>query len=250
MKAAAMPLPLSRALIERIRSRGDQPFLTVRTDNTRAIEIYRRLGFKERTLLYSRTIRRAQIRSKICLPLKCRIVIRGVRRNHMRIRTFAALFTTALILSSPASHLSASAIQSPHHPQLAAGQTAQTAPQRPPRPRLRNQKIPPKSLALLSASGKRKALLPADRKPPPAWNAAGRRKALIWSATNWSIWAANIASSRCTRMTARPATTHTSRLPIPAQSRRTGGITIKGNLWTYEFQLYRQWQDHDDPHHQ
>jgi ribosomal protein S18 acetylase RimI-like enzyme len=40
-----------RALIERIRSRGD---------NTRAIEIYHRLGFKERTLLYSRTIRRAQ----------------------------------------------------------------------------------------------------------------------------------------------------------------------------------------------
>ena len=48
-----------RALVERIRSRGDRPFLTVRTDNTRAIEIYRRLGFKERTLLYSRTIRRA-----------------------------------------------------------------------------------------------------------------------------------------------------------------------------------------------
>jgi predicted GNAT family acetyltransferase len=49
-----------RALIERVRSRGDRPFLTVRTDNTRAIEIYHRLGFKERTLLYSRTIRRAQ----------------------------------------------------------------------------------------------------------------------------------------------------------------------------------------------
>ncbi len=48
-----------RALVERIRSRGDRPFLTVRTDNTRAIEIYRRLGFKERTLLYSRTVRRA-----------------------------------------------------------------------------------------------------------------------------------------------------------------------------------------------
>ena len=49
-----------RLLIERIRSRGDRPFLTVRIDNMRAIEIYRRLGFKERTLLYSRTIRRAQ----------------------------------------------------------------------------------------------------------------------------------------------------------------------------------------------
>jgi ribosomal protein S18 acetylase RimI-like enzyme len=49
-----------RGLIDRIRSRGERPFLTVRNDNTRAIEIYRRLGFKERTLLYSRTIRRAQ----------------------------------------------------------------------------------------------------------------------------------------------------------------------------------------------
>src|SRR6476469_5233852 len=48
-----------RSLIERIRSRGDRPFLTVRSDNTRAVEIYLRLGFRERTLLYSRTIRRA-----------------------------------------------------------------------------------------------------------------------------------------------------------------------------------------------
>jgi ribosomal protein S18 acetylase RimI-like enzyme len=49
-----------RGLIERIRSRCERPFLTVRSDNMRAIEIYHRLGFKERTLLYSRTIRRAQ----------------------------------------------------------------------------------------------------------------------------------------------------------------------------------------------
>jgi ribosomal protein S18 acetylase RimI-like enzyme len=49
-----------RSLIQRIRSRGDRPFLTVRSDNTRAIEIYHRLGFKERTMLYSQTIRRAQ----------------------------------------------------------------------------------------------------------------------------------------------------------------------------------------------
>jgi ribosomal protein S18 acetylase RimI-like enzyme len=48
-----------RALVERVRLRGERPFLTVRTDNTRAIEIYRRLGFKERTVLYSQTIRRA-----------------------------------------------------------------------------------------------------------------------------------------------------------------------------------------------
>ena len=51
---------IMHGLIDRIRSRGECPFLTVRTDNTRAIEIYRRLGFKQRTLLYSRTIRRVQ----------------------------------------------------------------------------------------------------------------------------------------------------------------------------------------------
>jgi ribosomal protein S18 acetylase RimI-like enzyme len=49
-----------RALIQRIRSRGDRPFLTVGSSNSRAMEIYHRLGFKERALLYSRTIRRAQ----------------------------------------------------------------------------------------------------------------------------------------------------------------------------------------------
>jgi ribosomal protein S18 acetylase RimI-like enzyme len=48
------------ALVARIESRGDKPFLTVRTDNERAVSLYRRLGFKERALLYSRTIRRAQ----------------------------------------------------------------------------------------------------------------------------------------------------------------------------------------------
>ena len=49
---------IMRALIERIRERGERPFLTARTDNTRAVEIYRRLGFRERTQLYSQTIRR------------------------------------------------------------------------------------------------------------------------------------------------------------------------------------------------
>ncbi len=49
-----------RALVERIRGRGERPFLTVRTDNARAIEIYRKLGFMERTLFYSQTIRRTQ----------------------------------------------------------------------------------------------------------------------------------------------------------------------------------------------
>jgi ribosomal protein S18 acetylase RimI-like enzyme len=49
-----------RALVERIRARGERPFLTVRTDNARAISIYHKLGFAERTLLYSQTIRRSQ----------------------------------------------------------------------------------------------------------------------------------------------------------------------------------------------
>jgi ribosomal protein S18 acetylase RimI-like enzyme len=49
---------LVRALVERIRGRGERPFLTVRTDNDRAVEIYRRLGFAERTRFYSQTIRR------------------------------------------------------------------------------------------------------------------------------------------------------------------------------------------------
>jgi predicted GNAT family acetyltransferase len=47
-----------RGLVERIRARGERPFLSVRTDNERAIEIYRKLGFAERTVLYSQTIRR------------------------------------------------------------------------------------------------------------------------------------------------------------------------------------------------
>jgi len=50
---------IMRGLIDRIHARGERPFLTVRTDNPRAVEIYRRLGFRERTLLYSQTIRRA-----------------------------------------------------------------------------------------------------------------------------------------------------------------------------------------------
>ena len=47
-------------LVARIEARGDRPFLTVRTDNERAVDIYRRLGFSERRVMYSRTIRRAQ----------------------------------------------------------------------------------------------------------------------------------------------------------------------------------------------
>lgn len=44
-------------LAQRILDRGESPFLTVRTDNIRAIEIYRRLGFRERIQLYSTTLR-------------------------------------------------------------------------------------------------------------------------------------------------------------------------------------------------
>lgn len=44
-------------LAQRILDHGEAPFLTVRTDNTRAIEIYRRLGFRERIQLYSTTLR-------------------------------------------------------------------------------------------------------------------------------------------------------------------------------------------------
>ena len=48
-----------RALIARIESKGERPFLTVRTDNERAIGIYRKLGFSQRTRFYSQTIRRS-----------------------------------------------------------------------------------------------------------------------------------------------------------------------------------------------
>jgi ribosomal protein S18 acetylase RimI-like enzyme len=47
---------LVAALILRIRDRNERPFLTVRTDNTRAVEIYRRLEFRERTRLHSTTV--------------------------------------------------------------------------------------------------------------------------------------------------------------------------------------------------
>jgi predicted GNAT family acetyltransferase len=49
---------LVAALVERIRARNEYPFLTVRTDNLRAIEMYRRVGFRERTRLHSTTVSR------------------------------------------------------------------------------------------------------------------------------------------------------------------------------------------------
>lgn len=47
---------LVTALAERIRERNERPFLTVRTDNARAIAIYRRLGFHKRTRLHSTSV--------------------------------------------------------------------------------------------------------------------------------------------------------------------------------------------------
>jgi ribosomal protein S18 acetylase RimI-like enzyme len=46
------------ALMARIHGNGNRPFLTVRTDNERAIGIYRRLGFQERRKFYSWTMKR------------------------------------------------------------------------------------------------------------------------------------------------------------------------------------------------
>jgi ribosomal protein S18 acetylase RimI-like enzyme len=44
-------------LARRIRAAGETPFLTVRTDNQRAADIYKRLGFKQRAVMYSTTIK-------------------------------------------------------------------------------------------------------------------------------------------------------------------------------------------------
>lgn len=48
------------ALVKKILAAGEQPYLTVRTDNQRAIAIYQRLGFRERTRIHSRTVRYRQ----------------------------------------------------------------------------------------------------------------------------------------------------------------------------------------------
>lgn len=44
------------SLIERIRDRDEIPFLTVRVDNARAVNIYKRLGFRERIRLHSTSV--------------------------------------------------------------------------------------------------------------------------------------------------------------------------------------------------
>ncbi|HLW55384.1 MAG TPA: GNAT family N-acetyltransferase [Candidatus Angelobacter sp.] len=49
-------MALVGALVEKIIERGETPFLTVRTDNARAIAIYKRLGFRERIHLHSTSV--------------------------------------------------------------------------------------------------------------------------------------------------------------------------------------------------
>jgi ribosomal protein S18 acetylase RimI-like enzyme len=46
------------ALMARIQAKGERPFLTVGTNNERAIGMYRKLGFVERRRFFSQTIRR------------------------------------------------------------------------------------------------------------------------------------------------------------------------------------------------
>jgi len=45
-------------LIEQIRGRGERPFLHVRTENTRALELYKRMGFSERVVLHLIVVRK------------------------------------------------------------------------------------------------------------------------------------------------------------------------------------------------
>jgi ribosomal protein S18 acetylase RimI-like enzyme len=52
---------LMTEVMRRIRDRGEIPFLHVRQDNVRAIELYKRLGFRERVLLHYAVIRRDQV---------------------------------------------------------------------------------------------------------------------------------------------------------------------------------------------
>ena len=49
---------LMTELMNQIRGRGETPFLHVRQDNVRAVEIYKRLGFSERVLLHYAVLRR------------------------------------------------------------------------------------------------------------------------------------------------------------------------------------------------
>jgi ribosomal protein S18 acetylase RimI-like enzyme len=50
---------LMAEVMRRIRERGETPFLHVRADNGRAVEIYKRLGFRERKLGHFAVLRKA-----------------------------------------------------------------------------------------------------------------------------------------------------------------------------------------------
>ena len=49
---------LMREVTRRIRERGEVPFLHVRQDNLRAIELYKRLGIAERKVFYLAVIKK------------------------------------------------------------------------------------------------------------------------------------------------------------------------------------------------
>jgi len=49
---------LTTEVMQRIFSRGERPFLHVREDNARAIELYQRLGFRQRVLLHFAVLRK------------------------------------------------------------------------------------------------------------------------------------------------------------------------------------------------
>ena len=51
---------LTTEVMQRIRSRGEAPFLHVREDNVRAIELYRKLGFSQRVRLHYAVLRKDQ----------------------------------------------------------------------------------------------------------------------------------------------------------------------------------------------
>jgi predicted GNAT family acetyltransferase len=49
---------LTNEVVKRIRSRGETPYLHVREDNVRAVELYERLGFRQRVLLHFAVLRK------------------------------------------------------------------------------------------------------------------------------------------------------------------------------------------------
>jgi hypothetical protein len=95
---------------------------------------------------------------------------------------------------------------------------------------------PQKSSAFFSVSGKRKERLPTAPKPLPLWNAAGRRKAHISYAINWSGWARPgiIGQFTVYSYDSKAGKYSFTTLADPDAKPTTGGITINGNLWTYD----------------